>query len=346
MSAWRALEDVPGLALAAMDWRRSYGLHPTALGRYLRPTNDLAQSLDCPTFPGGLHRVVIHAPGDIVGLCENCPTEKLAKADIVIQRLDVQSLCKDMAKALGLSPGFEVQSPGHHFIGELVPSPGSRHGVHLYCSNAPEQLEDAMFRLTGSGKQGFIFLTPTSRFWTTTLRDSIETAKAHLMSLEEVLDLHAKGFSASAGWRSFLDSRVPKRTAKIPPTAFPTPHGARWNELTIRFLTGDTATLTIRDAKIRVNYAEMGMARSNNANRSVQWEMLEKFAEGNGYYEPVILALREKEKQQITRLRKVLKLYFQIDGDPIVKDGQGWKTVFVIRPEGWKEPQDETWDLE
>ena len=92
--------------------------------------------------------------------------------------------------------------------------------------------------------------------------------------------------------------------------------------------------------------AIVDMARSNNANRSVQWEMLENFAEGNGYYEPVILALREKEKQQITRLRKVLKLYFQIDGDPIVKDGQGWKTVFVIRPEGWKEPQDETWDLE
>ena len=88
------------------------------------------------------------------------------------------------------------------------------------------------------------------------------------------------------------------------------------------------------------------MARSNNANRSVQWEMLEKFAQGNGYYEPEYQAHKEREKQQVSRLGRALKTYFQIDGEPIVRDGQSWKTVFVIRPEGWKEPQDETWDLE
>jgi hypothetical protein len=99
MSAWRALEEVSGLALAAMDWRRSYGLNLAALGRYLRPTNDLAESLDCPATTGGLHTVVHHGPGDIVGVCDHCPTEKLSKADIVIQRLDVQSLCKDIANS-------------------------------------------------------------------------------------------------------------------------------------------------------------------------------------------------------------------------------------------------------
>ncbi|MDQ7831355.1 MAG: hypothetical protein RDU30_06470 [Desulfovibrionaceae bacterium] len=343
MSAWRALEEVSGLALAAMDWRRSYGLNLAALGRYLRPTNDLAESLDCPATPGGLHTVVHHGPGDIVGVCDHCPTEKLSKADIVIQRLDVQSLCKDIATALGLSSGFEIPAPGHYFIGELVPSPGSRHGVHLCCSNAPAQLEDAMFRLTGNGKQGFIFLTPTSRFWTTTLRDSIETATAHLMSLEEVLDLHAKSFSASVGWRSFLDTLVPRTTTKAPPKTFPTPQGARWNELAIRFLTGDTASVTIRDARLRVSYTDMGMARSDNANRSVQWEMLEKFAEGNGYYEPKHQARKEREKQQVSRLGRALKVYFKIDGEPIVRDGQGWKTAFVIRPEGWEEPEEESW---
>ena len=87
----------------------------------------------------------------------------------------------------------------------------------------------------------------------------------------------------------------------------------------------------------------MGMARSDNANRSVQWEMLEKFAKGNGYYEPQYQAYKEREKQQVSRLGRALKTYFKIDGEPIVRDGQGWKTAFVIRPEGWEEPPEENW---
>ncbi|QLA20922.1 hypothetical protein GD604_14945 [Desulfolutivibrio sulfoxidireducens] len=343
MSAWRALEEVSGLALAAMDWRRSYGLNLAALGRYLRPTDDLAESLDCPATPGGLHTVVHHEPGDIVGVCDHCPTEKLSKADIVIQRLHVQSLCKDIATALGLSPGFESQALGHYFIGELVPNPGTRYGVYLCCRGDPEQLESAALHLTSTGKRGFILLTPTNRYWTARLRSSIETATSYLMSLEEVVDLADKGFSASAGWRSFLDIRVPRTTTKAPPTTFPTPHGARWNELTIRFLTGDTASVTIRDARLRVSYTDMGMARSDNANRSVQWEMLERFAKGNGYYEPQYQPYKEREKQQVSRLGRALKVYFKIDGEPIVRDGQGWKTAFVIRPEGWEEPEEESW---
>lgn len=343
MSAWRALEEVSGLALAAMDWRRSYGLNLAALGRYLRPTNDLAESLDCPATPGGLHTVVHHGPGDIVGVCEHCPTEELSKADIVIQRLDVQSLCKDIATALGLSPGFEVPAPGHYFIGELVPNPGTRHVVYLCCRGDPEQLESAALHLTSTGKRGFILLTPTGRYWTARLRSSIETATSSLMSLEEVVDLAGKVFSASAGWRSFLDTRVPRTTTKAPPTTFPTPHGARWNELTVRFLTGDTASVTIRNAKLRVSYTDMGMARSDNANRSVQWEMLEKFAEGNGYYESGFQSRKESEKQQVSRLRQALKAYFQIEGDPIPRYGQGWKTAFLIRPEGWEEPPEDNW---
>lgn len=343
MSAWHALEEVSGFALAARDWRRSYGLNLAALSRYLRPTNELAASLDCPAAPGGLHTVVHHGPGDIVGVCDHCPTEKLSKADIVIQRLDVQSLCKDIATALGLSPGFEAQAPGHYFIGELVPNPGTRHGVYLCCRGNPDQLESAALQLTSSGKRGFILLTPTARYWTVRLRSSIETATSHLMSLEEMVEISDKGFSASAGWRCFLDIRVPRTTTKAPPTTFPTPHGARWNELTIRFLTGDTASVTIRDARLRVSYTDMGMARRDNANRSVQWEMLERFAKGNGYYEPQYQAYKEREKQQILRLGRALKVYFKIDGEPIVRDGQGWKTAFLIRPEGWKEPPEENW---
>lgn len=343
MSAWRVLEEVSSLTLAALDWQRSYGLNQVNLGRYRRPTNDLAESLDCPATPGGLHTVVHHGPGDIVGVCEHCPTEKLSKADIVTQRLDIQSLCKDLSTALRLSVGFEVLAQNHYFIGEFVPNPGIRHSVHLCCIDDPERLNNAALRLAGNGKRGFIFLTPTRRFWTTTLRNLIESTTSHLMSLEEVIDLAGNGFTASSGWQSFLEARVPKPSTKRPLKPFPRPHGARWNELTIKFLTGDTASVTIRDARRRVSYTDMGMAKSNDANRSVQWEMLERFAEGNGYYSPRHRANKGREKQQVSRLRQALKDYFQIDGDPIVRDGQGWKTAFLIRPVGWKEPTEESW---
>lgn len=343
MSAWRVLEEVSSLTLAALDWQRSYGLNKVNLGRYLRPTNEFAITLDCPASSGALHTVVHHGPGDIVEVCEHCPTEKLTKGDIAIQRLDIRSLHKDIATAMGLSVGFEVLAPKHYFIGEFVPNPGTRHSVHLCCIDDPERLNDAALRLAGNGKRGFIFLTPTCRFWTTTLRNLIESATSHLMSLEEVIDLAGNGFTASSGWQSFLEARVPKPSTKRPPKVFPTPHGARWNELTIKFLTGDTASVTIRDARLRVSYTDMGMAKSNNANRSIQWEMLEKFAEGNGHYSPEFLTHRDREKQQVSRLRQALKDYFQIDGNPIVTDGQGWKTIFLIRPEGWKEPTEESW---
>lgn len=346
MSPWRVLEDVPELSLAAIDWRRKWGRHLPRFSRYLRPTNELASSIDCPTVPGGLHTVVVHAPDDIVGVCEVCPTEKLTQADILITRLDLKALCADLATALSLSPGFEAQAPGHYFIGKLVPNPGSRHAVHLCLFNQPSALQEAVLRLTGSGKREFILLTATARMWSTSLRGIVEGSGSRLMCLEEVLGLDGRDdeLVASDAWRAFLDSLAPTSTRKKPAATFPTPHGARWNELRIRFLTGDTVSAAIRDARRRVSYAEMGMARKDNANRNVQWEMLEKLAEGHGYYETSLPAHREKEKQQVHRLSKALKAYFQIEGDPIHREGRGWRTVFLIQPEGWKEPPEETWD--
>jgi len=103
-----------------------------------------------------------------------------------------------------------------------------------------------------------------------------------------------------------------------------------------------------------LNYSAMGMASRKNRNPNKQWELLYKFALGNGqfggrnrhrrsgYVAPedltdTHLASRQRGgwgetmRKQKQLLAKALQQFFKIDGDPFVlSGGGGWNARFIV----------------
>jgi hypothetical protein len=117
--------------------------------------------------------------------------------------------------------------------------------------------------------------------------------------------------------------------------SFPTPPGATWGDVEIRFRDEYTVSVDVRGVKAVVNYTQMGMADHRSTNPTKQWELLRVFASGHG-----ILAWgmpgagREKQKRH-ERLARDLQSFFRIAGDPfrLLEDKKGWQTRFRLEPQ-------------
>jgi hypothetical protein len=118
-------------------------------------------------------------------------------------------------------------------------------------------------------------------------------------------------------------------------TPFPTPPGAPWASVRIRFVDGETVAVAVCGVTAHFNYAQMGMADGRNARPTKQWELLRAFASVHGLLSwECHHACRANQKRREI-LARDLKAFFRIDGEPIIltEDRKGWRTVFAIEPD-------------
>lgn len=122
---------------------------------------------------------------------------------------------------------------------------------------------------------------------------------------------------------------TPQDTAKqdkfIP---FLTPAGAKWNDLEMSFDEDnlDIVRVTVKEIKEVKNYAEMGFKNINTGLPNKLWKRLLEFKIGNIKYSGVE---KEKVESDISRLRKSLKKYFKIKGNPINLK-HGYESAFKV----------------
>jgi hypothetical protein len=142
-------------------------------------------------------------------------------------------------------------------------------------------------------------------------------------------------------WHRTLERIEAKKSAlgKVdkpsPPTTFPTPAGALWEDVVIRFKDGHTVSIKVKSARGVFNYTQMGMANKKNGEPTVQWNLLRTFSNEHG-----VLDWSSKEADQRNQKRREilatnLRGFFRIEGDPfrLTDDGKGWQARFEILPE-------------
>lgn len=116
---------------------------------------------------------------------------------------------------------------------------------------------------------------------------------------------------------------------------FPTPAGAKWSDLKLRFVDGETLSVSILGVDGRFVYSQMGFVNKKTARPNLQWELLRDFAQCGGkitWSDPAASAKLPKRKEA---LAKILKAFFRIDGSPIELTAckKGWCCVFEVRAE-------------
>lgn len=337
---WSALERVPDLAGVPGEWRSRLGGEHQLAGRFLLPTRRIARSVRC--FAPG--RTCIHEirkwKREYLSVCpDGCETETLPRDEVVVHRLDVAVLAREIGEALGLALLPAEPMPdlaGVWRIGDYFPLSGYRFPVCLAFAGEPDHLRSAMDGLAARG-EAFILVTPTRSALTQVLADLLTRAKACFLPLAEVLgqgdgDRLAllDGHSVASVFAEFRAAHVPEPKDDDGMVIFQTPAGARWEDVSIRFADRHSVYVTVKGASGMYHFAQMGMANKKNAKPTVQWDLLETFAEGHGLLDWSSRKADRKNQKRRENLAANFQRFFRIDGDPFTVEGNGWRAKFAV----------------
>lgn len=121
-------------------------------------------------------------------------------------------------------------------------------------------------------------------------------------------------------------------TPKKPLQRFPTPAGTAWEQVSIRVLDGESITIKVNGISEVHTFHGMGMINSKNGRPDKQWQLLINFGNAHGHLTWHSPDANRKNQKRKELLSKRLREFFDINDEPFVLEGGGWKTRFQITP--------------
>jgi hypothetical protein len=118
LKPWQALEAIPGTSAVAADWQPLTGeFFPAFKSAFLQADRESAAVFPCRRECGCRHRVVTHASGRMVAVCDcdpwNCEDIPLTPDDVVVWQLNRQKLGRAIARAFGCdAKDADLRVPG------------------------------------------------------------------------------------------------------------------------------------------------------------------------------------------------------------------------------------------
>jgi len=345
---WPALEEITGLAGIPATWREHLGDEIDLIAGILRPTDRLATRFPCPSPSGdGCPRQIIDRhDGTFVATCgdrpQRCDAVELCQAERIIHELDVRRWAESLVVVLGLAAGFQnVTACSQTWqLGSYVPLRGHRFPVYLTIQDSSDQVYAVVVRLAGIAASPFLLFVPTRSVVDPVTSELAVRNSSRLMALEEAVAIDERGRWVMQRppadlFRGFRAAVVGEQPTSAPPARFPTPPDARWEEVTIRFITQHQVHIRVRGTTDTYEHTQMGMASKRNDQPTKQWELLQLFAEHRGELTWIDFGADQKNEKRRQLLAQQLGEFFNIDGDPFDKlpGGRGWRTRFTIIPE-------------
>lgn len=340
---WQAVEEIPGLQAAYVEWRSRVGDALELVQPLLLPLDRIAMSIPVPSEPERSLRVVQHAPDDYVGVHDgDGTTVTLAKRDLLVYRLDHQRVAREAAAALGIE--FALHSfdgaPHVYRVGAFRPIAGLSFPTYLAFPIESHDLQRALEAIMARHDEPFILAAPTGRYLRPPCEQLLRARGACFLPLNECIALDGEGrFAATEIAQGRLaelqQAAVPHGGDAVGRVFFPTPPGATWQDVRIKFVDGETVSIQVAGARGIFTYSQLGMADGRNAKPTKQWEFLIALAGGNGVMTWSNPQATRKNQKRREMLAANLKEFFRIDGEPIeyVEECKGWRTLFTIEPD-------------
>lgn len=336
---WSTLERVPDLCGVLDEWKSRVGDEFEHVARFLLETRQPAASISCRQSGCAAIREIRKWKGTYLSVCRNgCQTITLKRDDVLLHRLHVKTLADELADSLPLQSSDIEGVTGLASLwrfAEYHPAAGFRFPAYLTFTGEPEQLRVVVTNLIAQGEP-FILLCATRAAVTGTTRDLAVNAQACVLELDRIIGAGSDRLtlldwtSIPTELRAFHRQHVPDDKKQTEMAFFPTPPDARWEDVSIQFIDGETISVEVREAKGRYLFSEMGMLDGRSKKPTVQWGLLRGFADGRGIFDWTNnFATRNNQKRREI-LAKDLRRFFRIDEDPFVSEGQGWRAKFRV----------------
>jgi len=340
---WPALEELTARATVPAGWRLRLGAEYELVGPLVRSTGEAASTYP-DTRPGreGLElRLVEEGTNRHVAVDEEGTViATLSTDDIIVREVHRNTLLTSLAAVFGLEPGGSPVdgSPGTFRVGVLRPMAGYSFPAFLAIQRTPEDLQAVVAYLTARETEPFILLAPTRRFCELATESLLRQHKICFMTLDDTVAISGEGklvliAGTDTPLQDFKKAMLPGAEAESGMVHFPTPAGARWRNVEIRFTDPQAASVRVGDVHRVLTYTQMGMANKKNGKPTVQWELLWSFAQGNGLLDWSHSDADRKNQKRKEKLAGDLQAFFRIDGDPFQRAGNGWQAVFSVLPD-------------
>lgn len=352
---WTALDKLSEAAASRRDWSILLGNEfdwlvadePDCALPLIRSVGTLAETIGCPS-PGGdgcPRRIVHHADGRIRAVCGDslklCDDLDLERRDIMLYALDGEALARSIAQALQLSHRKEQASRMKvRRIGMREVAAG--HGFSVYMA-VPGPFTGADFTSFGevmSSPGPRLLIVPTASSISPAITAELDRKGAAHMTMEALFDLDNKGqlrtdlplsvlFAELAG--DFASTLV----TQITKPAWSLPSGARWSEITIRFVEQEFVNVTFRGQTRRLGPADLQMRNAKNDKPDTAWAFLKILAGKNGRISAHSqhIADTSKYQKQKQKLSKALRAAFGIDDEPIQVIAHEYVGRFMVSAE-------------
>ncbi|MBX3378419.1 MAG: hypothetical protein KF678_15605 [Phycisphaeraceae bacterium] len=336
MRLWRALENVYCWSGVRSVWREHMGDELQFLEPLLRPMEELALSVPWPGTVEG-RRVVIHDEDDIVAVDrETSEASPIAREDIVLWKLDAETLFKGVSAALGLAGSPSSVGMGNRlwWLGELI-IVERVFPVYLATTKDAADLLRSTAHIAALAKRPFVLATPSRSGGSADLDNLLAGCEAAWMTLDAVLEWLGEGaFRLRAPitdlLRAFLERHAPARRTTDDHPRFPTPRGATWADVSIRFLGAESVHVVVRGEVRELDPAGMNLQDRRTKKPNLQWQLLRVFGLAGGrIFWRDGNASRDFQKRKET-LAKSLSAFFGIDDDPFALEGKDWRCRFRV----------------
>jgi hypothetical protein len=186
----------------------------------------------------------------------------------------------------------------------------------------------------------FLMLLPARAQIDPVTSELLSRTKSRILALEDLVAVDDDGRwtgqrPAAELLREFRLGVLGEDSPAVPVIRFPTPPGARWEEVSIRFITQHQVHIRVRGAADTYEHTQMGMANKRNDLPTKQWELLQLFAENRGELTWNSPGADRRHEHRRLILARELRSFFGIEDDPFdhLPRGRGWRTRFSIVPE-------------
>ncbi len=340
---WASLEDIPGSTASLVEWRFRLGAEFACAQPFLIPTDKRAASIPTHDDPYVRYRIVEHSSNDIVGIRQDDHSEiRLAKTDILIYRLNWPRLVRVIATVFTW-PTTDVSAdvlPNTPQIGTFRPFAGYAFPVYLTIPHESADLTHAVEAISARSETAFIVMAPTLARLRPACELLLRNRKACFLPISESIALNSAGqwvdtSLAAQRLAAFQQSVIPEASKPDDPAFFATPADATWDDVRIRFIDGETVSISVQGVAGRFLYSDIGMGSRKDRKPTKQWELLRSFARSYGALTWSSSGADRKNQKRRELLSKNLQEFFRIAGDPITltRDKKGWRTLFTIEPD-------------
>jgi hypothetical protein len=340
---WRALEQLNDVATSNFSWRLMLGDAFDSHCDLLVPIKSLAAALPVPNRPHEWLEVVEVDDGVFEGYDEK--TEEYVvvdRRDIVCYEFSFSKLANELASLVGFEVAFErLGGPMYRYrLGHYGNPNGSGFSFFLAKVSDPRRLDWCIDAFLAEFQRPFVLFITSKRMLSSRNEALLDSRGSLVVPLDQSLLLNDDGEWYLSPWArqqlvAFRDRLMPP--AKTVAGRFPTPTGSRWSDVEMRFSDTEKISVTIRDQRQVLTYAQLGLIDSRSGKPSKQWELLQLFAREHGVMTWLSPGACRKNRKRRELLNKLLRQFFDIEGEPIklTDDNQGWQCEFKIQPHGF-----------